>query len=214
MGRGGSDKMRDEPERRCIVTGESAPKAGLLRFVVGPDERVVPDLAGRLPGRGIYVSASRDALAQAVRRNLFARAARAKVSVDPTLAETVEAGLARRLIDTISLARKAGEAVSGLEKVKEWLVSGQAAVLVQALDGSAREKARLRPPAGPESRIDGLTAQELGLAFGRERAIHGALSAGGLARRALEEAARLSGLRGQDEGQFGGVAAGKDTKDA
>ncbi|MGA1268999.1 MAG: DUF448 domain-containing protein, partial [Gemmobacter sp.] len=65
MGRGGSDKMRDEPERRCIVTGESAPKAGLLRFVVGPDERVVPDLAGRLPGRGIYVSASRDALAQA-----------------------------------------------------------------------------------------------------------------------------------------------------
>ncbi len=206
--------MHDEPERRCIASGETQPKGGLVRFVVDPGGAIVPDVAGRLPGRGIYVAAGRSELDQAVRRNLFARAARAPVTVAPDLVATVEAQIARRLVDTISLARKAGEAVSGLEKVKEWLVEGKAALLVQASDGSVRERARLRPPAGPESLVTCLTAQELGLAFGRDRAIHGALSAGGLARRALEEAARLSGIRSEDGRDSGGDAAGKDTKDA
>ncbi len=206
--------MRDEPERRCIVTGESAPKAGLVRFVVGPEGQAVPDLAGRLPGRGIYVTADRATVHEAVRRGLFSRAARGRVEAAADLADLVEAGLARRLVETISLARKAGQSVAGFEKVKEWLTAGTAAVLVQAHDGSVRERARLRPPDGPQSRIDCLSAQEMGLAFGRERAIHGALSSGGLAQRALEDAARLSGMRARKDGQFGGAATGKDTKDA
>ncbi len=115
----------------------------------------------------------------------------------------------RRVIDSLSMARKAGQAVTGLEKVKEWLVGGKAAVLVQASDGSPREKARLRAPQG--GYVGCLTGREIGLAFGRERAIHAALAAGGLGRRVVEEAARLAGLRDlAAPGQDGGGTALKD----
>jgi uncharacterized protein len=210
MTRGGRQKERDGPERRCIVTGESGPRAGLIRFVVGPDDAVVPDIAGKLPGRGIWVSADRAALETAVKKRLFARAARAPVGVPPDLAERVEAGLVRRLIETIALARKAGEAVAGYEKVREWLARGEAAALVQAADGSERGRTKLRPPAGPESHVTCLSGQELGMAFGREVVIHAALAAGGLCGRVVEEAARLARLRGQ----IGALDAGKDRQDA
>jgi len=208
MTRGGRDKSRAGPERRCIATGASGPAAGLIRFVVGPEGRVVPDILGRLPGRGIWVSADRAALDKAVAKRLFARAARQQVAVPEDLIDAVEAQLARRAIELISLARKGGQAVAGYEKVKDWLADGTAAVLIQARDGSARGKTKLRPPGGPETHIAVLTASELGLAFGREHVIHGALAAGGLSTRVVEEAARLSGLR--EDG--GGDATGKDTK--
>ncbi len=209
MSRGGARADAGEPERKCIVSGESRPKAGLIRFVVAPDGRVVPDVAGKLPGRGIYVEASRQALDTAVRKKLFAKAARAQVTVPDGVADLVESLVLRRVIDSLSMARKAGQAVTGLEKVKEWLVGGKAHVLVQAMDGSPREKARLRAPAG--GHVTCLTAGEIGLAFGRERAIHAALAAGGLAERVIEEAARLAGLRPLDApGQDGGDAALKD----
>ncbi|SNX72293.1 hypothetical protein SAMN05878503_11222 [Cereibacter ovatus] len=202
--------MRDEPERRCLATGESQPKAGLIRFGLGPDAQVVPDVLGRLPGRGMYVSADRKAIEKAAAKGLFARAARQPVKVPDGLVDLVEAQLARRVIDLISLARKAGEAVAGYEKVKDWLSKDEAKVLIQASDGSERGKSKLHPPEGKRSFIGCLTARELGLAFGREHAIHGALAAGGLTTRVVEEAARLAGLRGQ----IGGRAAGRDTKDA
>jgi predicted RNA-binding protein YlxR (DUF448 family) len=209
MTRGGRRDDRDEPERKCIATGEVSPKAGLIRFVVGPEGTVVPDVAGKLPGRGIYVSARREDIETAARKNLFSRAAKAPVKVPEGLADLVEQLVARRVIDSLSMARKAGQAVTGLEKVKEWLAGGKAAVLVQASDGSAREKSRLRPPEG--GYVGCLTAGEMGLAFGRERAIHAALAAGGLGLRVVEEAARLDGLRLQDvPGQDGGDAALKD----
>ncbi|MFN6979259.1 MAG: RNA-binding protein, partial [Gemmobacter sp.] len=170
MTRGGRDKDRDEPERRCIVTGERAPKGGLVRFVIGPDGAVVPDILARLPGRGIYVAADRAALDKAARKGLFARAARAPVKAPDDLSGTVEALLLRRVTELIALARKAGQAVSGREKTLDWLVKGQAAILLQASDGSPREAARLRPPDGEETRIACLTAGELGLSFGRDRA--------------------------------------------
>lgn len=195
MTRGGRARDRDEPERRCIVTGERGPKSGLIRFVVGPDGMVVPDVEGRLPGRGIYVAANRAALETAARKGLFSRAARAPVTVPHDLASLVEALLVRRLTGLIALARKAGQAVTGREKVLDWLAKGEAAVLLQAADGSPREAARLRLPGGEGTRITCLTAGELGLSFGRERAIHGALAAGGLTDRIVEEAARLGGLR-------------------
>ena len=148
MTRGGATKTRDAPERRCIVTRESGPKGGLIRFVVGPDDAIVPDLAERLPGPGIWVGADRAALEKAAGKGLFARAAKRAVRVPPDLADVVEAMLATRLIDRISMARKAGEAVTGLEKTKAALVSGKAALLVQAWDGSERGRAALTPPEG------------------------------------------------------------------
>lgn len=208
MTRGGRDKLRDEAERRCIVTGETQPKAGLIRFAVSPDGLAVPDLAGKLGGRGIWVSADRAALDKAVAKGLFSRAAKRPVTLPEGLTDLVEAGLARRVVDTISLARKAGLSVAGFEKVKEWLASGRAKVLLQAMDGSERGKGRLWTPEG--GRWFGcLTANELGLAFGRDHVIHGALSAGGLTTRVIEEATRLSGLRGLDGGL---MTAGKDTE--
>jgi hypothetical protein len=208
MTRGGRAEDHDGPERRCIATGESGPRSGLIRFVIGPEGQVVADVLGRLPGRGIYLSSSRAAFALAAKKGLFARAARRAVTVPPDLAEEVERQLARRAVDLISLARKSGEAVAGYEKVKEWLVQGKAAVLIQASDGSERGKAKLHPPAGAASFIGCLTARELGLSFGREHAIHGALASGGLASRAVEEAAKLAGLREPTDG----MAVTKDTK--
>jgi uncharacterized protein len=215
MSRGGREKLTDDPERKCIVSGESGPKPGLIRFVVGPDNAVVPDVAGRLPGRGFYVSADRAALETAVAKRLFARAARAQVTVPDGLPDLVEALLARRVTDLLSMARKAGDAVTGYEKVKEWLAEGRARVLIQASDGSERGKTKLRPPEGENAFIGCLTAGEMGLSFGRERAIHAALAAGGLTPRVVGEAARLAGLResGTDR-RDGGPAALKDTKDA
>ena len=206
MTRGGRDKDRDEPERRCIATGEVQPKGGLIRFCLGPDGQVVPDLLGRLPGRGFYVAADRKALEKAATKGLFSRAARQPVVVPEGLVDLVERQLARRVVDLLSLARKAGDAVTGYEKVKEWLVSGRAKVLIQASDGSERGKAKLRPPPGEEGFIGCLTALEMGLSFGREHAIHGALAAGGLTTRVVEEAARLAGIRGQ----VGGATAGRE----
>ncbi len=208
MSRGGRIKDRNAPERRCIAPGATGPKHGLIRFAVGPDGTVVPDVAGKLPGRGMWVAADRAALARAVEKRLFRRAARSEVLVPTTLVADVEAGLVRRIGEAIAMARKAGQAVAGFEKVKGWLLSGQAALLLQAADGSPREKARLRPPHGKDSVFDVLSASELGLSFGRERVIHAALAAGGLADRVSEDALRLSGVRGK----VGGMSAGKAKK--
>ncbi len=200
MSRGGRHKDRsDGPERKCIATGEVQPKHGLIRFVVAPDGQIAPDLFEKLPGRGIWVSADRTALELAMKKNLFSRSAKQQVAVPEDLIERVEAGLARRLTDLIALSRKAGQAVAGFEKVKDWLASKKVAVLLQATDGSERGKSKLWTPEGARY-FSVLTAQELGLAFGRQSVIHGALAAGGLAPRVVEGAAKLQGLRKADGG--------------
>jgi hypothetical protein len=212
--RGGREKDREEPERKCIASGESQPKAGLVRFCVGPDGALVPDIAGKLPGRGIYVAADRALIDKAAKKNLFARAARQPVKVPEGLADLVEDLLLQMVIDLISLARKAGDAVMGYEKVKDWLAKGQAVTLIQASDGSERGKTKLHAPEGKGGFIGVLTAGEMGLSFGRERAIHAALAAGGLRTRVVEEAARLGGLRVPAIGQSGVDTPMKDTKNA
>ena len=202
-------QAREEPERRCIATGEVNPKRGLIRFVAGPDGAIYPDVAGKLPGRGIWVAAERSALDAAVKKRLFARGARQAVTVSETLVADVDAALVRRVIDRLALARKAGQAVAGFEKVKDWLGQDRAAILLQASDGSERGKSKLYRPGGRGSFFDILTAAELGLAFGRDRVIHAALAAGGLADTFRDDAVRLSGVRADDDG---GRAAGKVKK--
>ncbi|MEW9920571.1 RNA-binding protein [Marimonas sp. MJW-29] len=200
MGRGGVPKDRtDGPERKCIATGEVQPKHGLIRFVVGPEGQIVPDILGKLPGRGIYVAADRDALELAVKKKLFSRAAKTQVTVPEGLVDEVERQLARRVVDLISLQRKGGKAVAGYEKVKSWLQTEEVEVLIQASDGSGRGKSKLSTPHYGHY-IGWLTADELGLAFGRQTVIHGALASGGLTLRVVEEAQRLKGVR---EGKAG-----------
>ncbi len=206
MSRGGRhDKKGDGPERKCIVTGALAPKEGLIRFVVGPDGQVVPDVTGKLPGRGMWVSANASALNKASKKGVFARAAKQQVTVPEDLVGEVSRQLGRRTVELISLARKSGAAVTGYEKVKDWLVKDVADVLLQASDGSERGKSKLRPPYGGQH-IDWLTSAELGLAFGRQTVIHGALASGGLTKRVVEEALRLKGVREETVA----AASGKD----
>jgi len=203
MGRGGQPKRLDAPERKCIATNEVLPKDQMIRFVVGPEGQLAPDLRAKLPGRGLYLMPTREAFAQAAKKGAFARAAKAQVQVPDTLVDLVEAGLARQVVDLISLSRKAGSAVCGFEKVKNALANDMVKVLVQASDGSERGKTKLWTPEG--ARYFGmLTQQELGLAFGRESVIHGALASGGLTQRVIETATKLRGLRETDAKTDGG----------
>ncbi len=211
MTRGGRSSEAEDPERKCIVSGEVQPKAGLIRFCLGPEGQIVADVMAKLPGRGFYVSADRAMIEKAAKKGLFARAAKQSVTVPEGLADQVEAFLLRRVIEFLSLTRKSNAAVMGYEKVKDWLQNGRAVVLLQSSDGSERGKTKLRMPAENGRYIGCLTAAELGLAFGRERAIHAALAAGGLTTRVVEEAARLEGLRGQTVKQDGDEIALKDT---
>ena len=194
MTRGGQQKDRGETERKCIVTGEVCATDALIRFVVGPEAKIYPDLGHKLPGRGIWVSANRAAIEKAVQKGLFSRGAKMKVSADSDLADQVATLARQRLLNAVSMARKAGRAVCGLEKVKSALVSGEADVLLQASDGSVRGKTALRPPNGEESWIQGLSGGELGLAFGRDNVIHAAILSGGFTDRVLFEGNRLEAL--------------------
>ncbi len=166
----------------------------MLRFVLGPDRRIVPDLAERLPGRGMWLSAKADVIEQAARRGAFAKAVRGEVLVPPDLRATIEDGLRGRIRDLLGFARRAGQAVSGWQSAREWLQAGRVGLLVQAADGSPAEKARLVghrqvPVATP------LDAAELGAPFGRDRAVHVAVAPGRLADRIAAEAVRLDGVK-------------------
>lgn len=200
MSRGGASKDRgDGPDRKCIATGEVQPKFGLIRFVAGPDGQVVPDVMGKLPGRGVYVSADRASLNKAVSKRLFARGLKTQVDLPDGLVDEVERQLVRRVVDLISMARKSGDATAGYEKVKDWLSKEEAQVLIQAVDGSGRGKSKLSTPHFGQY-IGWLTADELGMAFGRQTVIHAALASGGLSKRVVEEARRLQGVRETDGG--------------
>jgi uncharacterized protein len=193
--RRGRDSGDGEPSRRCFVTGEVRPRAELVRFVVDPAGTIVPDVAARLPGRGLWLTARRDIVATAVAKRLFARAARAQVAADEGLADRVERLLAARCGEVLGLARRAGQAVAGFEKVRALAASGDAAVLVEAADGGADSRGKLVALAPDVPVIDRLTSSELSAALGREHVVHAALLPGRLAASFVDEAARLGGFR-------------------
>lgn len=199
-----------EPVRRCLATGERMPKERLIRFVVGPDGQVVPDLAAKLPGRGMWLSADAQSIKTAQDRKLFARAARAAVTIPPDLAARIEDLLVRRCIETISLARRAGEAVCGFEKTRAALkAEAGAGLLLQARNGAPDGRAKLAALAGNSVPIVALLdSAEIGEAFGRDDAVHAALASGGLSRRLLIEAGRLTGFR--ETAADKGLPVGKD----
>jgi predicted RNA-binding protein YlxR (DUF448 family) len=181
------------PLRRCVATREVRTKEEMLRFVVSPSRELVPDPAGRLPGRGLWLTAEADALERALKAGSFAKAAKAPVVVPPDIRGRVADGLRARIRDLIGFARRGGQAVSGRDAVLDWLRAGRAAVLVEASDGSEAERNRLTGGRGYEV-LTPLTADELGKAFGRERAAHAAVAEGNLARLLRRESARLAGF--------------------
>jgi predicted RNA-binding protein YlxR (DUF448 family) len=201
------DPEEKGPLRRCVATRESLPKEAMIRFVLGPDRVLVPDLAGRMPGRGMWLSARGDVLERALTRGAFMKAARGPVHPIPDLREAIVGGLRRRIRDQVGLARRAGQAVVGFQQAREWLQAGRAALLVEAADGSAPERARLvgshKVPI-----VSVLGAAELGSVFGRDHAVHVAVAPGRLADGIRMEAARLAGMleagTGQEDARGGG----------
>src|SRR5258706_16478891 len=196
-GRGGEKNMR---ERRDIVSGEILPDSRLLRFVADPDGKVVPDVAVKLPGRGLWVEASKDAVNKAVEKKLFARAAKAQVVAESDLSARAEKALVTRMLGDLGIARRAGSLVLGFDNVMRGLEGSKPPkVLIEALDGSADGKRKLYAAAHRLERncvvIESLTSAELGLALGRENVIHAAVQPGGLGEGLPFDAERLSGFR-------------------
>lgn len=182
------------PLRRCIATREVQPKERMIRFVLGPGREIVPDLAGKLPGRGMWLSARSDVLETALSRGAFNRAARGPVTLPSDLRARIEDGLRGRVRDLLGLARRAGQAVSGWQAGREWLQAGRAGLLVQAADGSTAERARFGGRDLPA--VTSLSAAELGLVFGRDHAVHVVVAPGRLADAIRVEAERLAGIAG------------------
>lgn len=190
----------DEPEagplRRCIVTRERGERGRMLRFVVGPDRQIVPDLQAKLPGRGIWLSARRDVLETARSRNAFARAARAPVVVPPQLTQLVEDLLTRRVTELLGLARRAGQANYGFERAREWLACGRAGLVIQASDGSRDERSRFLSGRRDVPVATPLPAASLGTVFGRDHVVHIVVAPGRLAEALQLETDRLAGVTG------------------
>ena len=190
----------DARERRDIVSGEILPEHRLLRFVAGPDGVVVPDVAAKLPGRGLWVEASRPAIAKAVEKKLFSRAAKAQVTATADLADRAEKALVTRMLGDLGIARRSGALVLGFDNVLRGLEGPKPPkVLIEAFDGAKDGKRKLYAAAHRMDLncvvIESLTSAELGLALGRENVIHAAVQPGGLAERLILDAERLSGFR-------------------
>jgi hypothetical protein len=172
--------------RLCVVTREVRPIDELIRFVVGPDQAVVPDLKRKLPGRGAWVTARRDVLATAVKRGAFARAFRADVKVAPDLPERAEQLMERALLDALGVARKARQAVVGHAQVEAAAEQGAAVGVLHASDagpeGVRQILAAIRRGSTPDGRkvpvIPVFTSAQLDLAFARPNVVHAALLAG------------------------------------
>ncbi len=191
----------DEPERgplrRCIVTRTQGQREAMIRFVLGPDRKIVPDLAARLPGRGMWLSARADVIETARAKGAFARVARGPVTVPADLSEILQVGLSRRVGEFLGLARRAGQTVAGFAKAREWLVQGKVAGVIQATDGSLEERARLLSGARDIWVAWPLPAAALGAVFGRDHVVHVALAPGRLAETLRVEIDRLAGISGQ-----------------
>lgn len=182
------------PLRRCLATRTVRPKAELVRFVLSPEGELTPDLAGRLPGRGYWVGAERRHLETALKRQLFAKAAGQAVVVPADLVARVARLLRFRALEVIGLARRAGAAVAGHDKVEQWLRGGKVGVLLAAGDGAADGRRKLAELAGARPVIALFSADELAAAFGRDRVVHAAIAAGALADQFLAEAGRVAGF--------------------
>lgn len=183
------------PERRCIVTGETAPTTRMIRFVTGPDGDIVPDVLEKLPGRGMWLMATKQALENATQKH-FARAARQKVNVPENLAGTVRNLLVEQALSLVSLANRAGEAVAGFEKCAGCLRSGKGRLLVHAADGSELGLKKLRSIAPDIRVVSVFDAAQLAGVLGRDHVIHVVITGGGLADRIEKQVRRIEGIDG------------------
>ena len=203
--------------RMCAVTRAVRPIDELIRFVVSPQGEVVPDLKRKLPGRGLWVSASRQTVAEAVRRHQFSKGFKRDVRVVPALAADTENLLIRSVIDALAMAAKAGQVVAGFGKVEDALSQGQAQALIHASDGAAdgirkldaiaRQNAGINDESNQIPVVKALTSEQLDLALGRSNVVHAALLAGPASKTFLSRCQTLVRYRAADADKTAGTAA-------
>jgi len=192
------------PERRCLASGDTRDMRAMVRFVRAPDGAVTPDIAAKLPGRGVWVSADRQSLETVIKRKDFARGFKAKVVIGDDLVGLVDNLLARRVLGLLTMANKAGDLCIGFDQVKTAAQSGPLAFRIEASDGSEDGRGKIRVLTKAISREMGLRitpvigcfdARQLGQAVGRDNLVHAALRTGGFSKSLGPEIGRLSGFR-------------------
>ncbi|MFY9287146.1 MAG: DUF448 domain-containing protein [Alphaproteobacteria bacterium] len=176
--------------RRCLVTGEVLAKDLLIRFVVGPDAQLVFDLAQTLPGRGLWVTASRDAVTEALKKNLFSKAAKTAVTIDAGLFDQMIQLMRKRCLDFLGLARRAGIAVLGQLQVEAELKSGKLGLLLLADDAKSDMQAFRAARDIFTSTL--FSRQELGMALGHEQLVYLGLKPHALTAKLRDELIRLA----------------------
>ena len=182
--------MENNPTRTCIITREGHPKEALLRFVVAPDGKLVADLSGKLPGRGMYVTCSKLLVAEAIAKRAFSRAAKQQVTIPEGFLEGLEAQMARRMAESLSLARKAGQVVMGFEKIEAACHKGVVEALLHAADAGADGVKKLSFYKGPV--FSQLSRALLAEVLGRENAAHAAVTHGPAAQFFITAARRFA----------------------
>jgi uncharacterized protein len=198
-----------EGERLCVATRAVRPVSDLIRFVVGPDGDAVPDLKRNLPGRGIWVTATQDALSKAIRRKAFARGFKREVRLPADLVARTERQLERAALDALAVAGKAGLVTVGFVRAEMALERGEAIALLHAAEASADGIRKLdgalrRGPGGPLPVIGFLASAQLDLALNRPNVIHAALLAGPVSETFLARCRRLEGFRTGDQHNWAG----------
>jgi uncharacterized protein len=205
-------RARDR-ERFCAVTRSVRPVSELIRFVIGPNGEAVPDLKSKLPGRGIWVTATREALGEAIKRKVFARGFRREVRLPPDLVARTEQLLERAVIDALAVAGKAGRVAAGFAKAETALASEDVMALLHAAEAASEGVRKLDAawrrwhPAAPRVVIGFLTAAQLDLALNRPNVIHAALLAGSISETFLARCRRLERFRAGDQHNQAGQAA-------
>jgi uncharacterized protein len=201
-----------ERTRMCAVTRESHPISELIRFVVGPDGAVVPDVKNKLPGRGLWITATREALGEAIKRKVFTRGFRREVRLAPDLTEEAERLLERAVLDALAMAGKAGAVAAGFAKTQAALEHEEVMAVLHAAGASAdgirklQANARRRRPGIVPAEIVFLTTAQLDLALSRPNVVHAALLAGPASETFLARCRRLERFRTGDQHHQAGKA--------
>ncbi|HEV7291731.1 MAG TPA: RNA-binding protein [Devosia sp.] len=197
---------REETTRMCALTRVEKPVPELIRFVLGPDNVLAPDTEAKAEGRGVWISLSRDAVAEAVKKRVFGRSLKSEVTLPEDLPGLTQLRLEQRYLAALGMARKAGQLVFGATKVRGLIVSGDLIALITATDAAEDGRSKMVGPlkalhyAAREEGIDEfevphfelLSSEQMGLALGLENVIHAALTNGAAARAAVEKARRLA----------------------
>jgi predicted RNA-binding protein YlxR (DUF448 family) len=197
---------KDEIERRCALTHEVKPAAELIRFVVGPDDVLVPDTDARAEGRGVWISLGEQAVAEAVRKKAFAKSLKGPVTVPDDLPALTRRRLEQRFVSALQMARKAGQLLTGATKVKAALETGEAIALLTATDAAEDGRKKLLATLtavdktaaeqgfdqAPRPHFELLDSAQLGLALGIENVIHAAPTQGAAGEAAVKRAEKLA----------------------